>query len=172
MHRCHLFERALFVSHERFRERSSCLFPSPGALALEMLVRFPFDGIIASIIEKVGSLANPVMALFHVLFHPVIAFFLCVNFFARKGWVGKSGYRYYQMNPNDQKMSLFHCVEGDCFRIQCSSGLSYFYLKLLSGLEEQVDFGCCSMLHLKPTSVSYLYPCPLHCCSLVSRVSG
>lgn len=84
MHHCYLFERSLFVSHERFTERSFCLFPSPGALALEMLVRFSFDGIIASIIEKVGSIANAVTVLFHVLFHSIIASFF-VNFFTRKG---------------------------------------------------------------------------------------
>lgn len=84
MHRCHLFEKARFVSHERFREWSFCLFPSPGALALEMLVHFSFDGIIASIIEKVGSHANVVMALFHVLFLSIIASFFVIFFLRGK----------------------------------------------------------------------------------------
>lgn len=50
----------------------SACFHSKGS-ALEMLVHFSFDGIIASIIVEEGESRNAVMALFHVLFRSIIA---------------------------------------------------------------------------------------------------
>lgn len=50
---------------------SACFHPKGSAL--EMLVRFSFDGIIASIIVEEGESRNAVMALFHVLFQSIIA---------------------------------------------------------------------------------------------------
>lgn len=145
MPRRRLHESSHFVSFECLSERSSCLFPFK-ASASEMLVRFSFDGIIASITVEEGEPRNAVMALFHVLFQSIIA--------SRHRFLwGKVR----PENPNSfWPIGIIRWTEMIRNALVFTSVVFFLAvllsLKILSKLQQHVGFGCCSvLLHFQET---------------------